>query len=191
MRSDQAFATSEIEDRAMRLLHRAREASIWDGSAPIPVELIAEELSRLTIEWTLFRPRPDGPRVLGALDPATRGLLLNDGERVFFQTNPGVERFTIAHEIGHLDLHVRDDDEVSSVCAGNDGSGREVEAERFAAALLMPKELVRGHAAGTNTGLWPRVYSLCEIFGVSASAMRYRLRDLGYKVPAELIRWDP
>jgi len=174
----------EVGNAASRLLREALRGSIWNGEAPVPVELITESLRGLTIEWTPLVRGEAALTLLGALDREARVLYLNENERLLFQRTIGLERFTIGHELGHFELHAtpgRADG--GSSCGVGDVARREVEAETFSAYLLMPAKLVRHHAQGTNTALWPRIYSLREIFGVSATAMVYRLHDLGYKTP--------
>lgn len=83
-------------------------------------------------------------------------------------------RFTIAHEIGHFVLH----SDLIGDGIGDDGlyrshlrSARESEANRFAANLLMPAELIEKAAAdGADT-----IADLARVFQVSRSAMSIRL----------------
>lgn len=83
-------------------------------------------------------------------------------------------RFTIAHEIGHFILHP----DLIGDRIGDDGlyrshlpNIRETEANRFAANLLMPTELIeKAEAAGVDT-----IPDLARIFEVSRSTMSARL----------------
>ena len=102
------------------------------------------------------------------------------------------QRFTVAHELGHLLLHgyttphadsnfrVRFRDAESST-----GSVREeIEANQFAAELLMPRELVAAQA--TRIGLDyaspddddPKLSRLARAFQVSKLALSIRLAGL-------------
>jgi Zn-dependent peptidase ImmA (M78 family) len=87
------------------------------------------------------------------------------------------QRFTIAHELGHMVLNhgqsMRDNAANYSTDAEN---YREREANAFAAELLMPKEVVDWMASQNyrDVGLMSRQ------FGVSEAAMRFRLINLGY-----------
>jgi len=100
------------------------------------------------------------------------------------------QRFTIAHEIGHYVLHVRNKqqrlfvdrsvfrrDEESST--GNDLE--EVQANKFAAALLMPEALLRTEIRRLDSDLDDEVDigDLARRFAVSAAAMSFRLENLG------------
>ncbi len=100
------------------------------------------------------------------------------------------QRFTIAHELGHLLLHDLDDlhvdhgfvvrlrSDVSSL--GLDEA--EMEANRFAAELLMPTRLLKEDLEGTELDLTndQTFRSLAKRYGVSAQALAIRLTGLGY-----------
>ena len=101
------------------------------------------------------------------------------------------KRFSVAHELGHLLLHLRSGtDEIITTEAdlfriGDTPSEswtperrREYEANVFAAELLMPSELVRSY--------WEQIPpkersidTMANIFQVSDAAMAIRLQDLG------------
>lgn len=94
-------------------------------------------------------------------------------------------RFTLAHELGHFLLHhngasVFHRDEKSR--SGTDRT--EIEANTFAAELLMPDVAVQREAAtlpvdlATPDGL-KSIQQLADRFGVSAQAMSFRLQNLG------------
>ena len=104
---------------------------------------------------------------------------------------PVRQRFTIAHEISHYILHLKKNqksqlfidrfvfrrDENSST--GNDRE--EVEANRFAAALLMPETFVRKVIERFDFDLddSEAIDSLAKRFNVSTAAMTNRLTTLG------------
>ncbi|MEX2983962.1 ImmA/IrrE family metallo-endopeptidase [Streptomyces sp. C36] len=98
------------------------------------------------------------------------------------------QRFTVAHELGHLRLHegrplILDTDvrvnyrnAVSSMATDRE----EVDANRFAAALLAPEEMVRRavqRVSFRTTDDLVRV--LAKQFQLSEMAMTYRLMNLG------------
>ncbi|MEU5929329.1 ImmA/IrrE family metallo-endopeptidase [Streptomyces antimycoticus] len=98
------------------------------------------------------------------------------------------QRFTVAHELGHLRLHegrplILDTDArvnyrnaVSSMATDRE----EIDANRFAAALLAPQEMVRRAAQRISfrtTDDLVRV--LAKQFQLSEMAMTYRLMNLG------------
>ena len=96
------------------------------------------------------------------------------------------QRFTIAHELAHYclehpmqDVHVDHGFRFRDSRSSEGTNPREVEANQFAAALLMPAKLVRRHARELGLPLadWD-VEELAERFGVSAVAMQIRLDTL-------------
>ena len=78
------------------------------------------------------------------------------------------QRFTIAHELGHmvLDVAPKVDDEKA--------------AHRFAGAFLMPAETLRAEVGRRRRFVsWEELFELKRIFGVSVQALTYRCKDLG------------
>lgn len=106
------------------------------------------------------------------------------------------QRFTVAHEIAHLVLHEGQKttfvDSFSRVNWRNGESNRdEIEANYFAAELLMPRHLVEEQvekALGKDPHLRPDGLSakLAKAFRVSQQAMGYRLENLGVLGPLDL-----
>lgn len=83
------------------------------------------------------------------------------------------QRFTIAHELGHLLLHP------SGMAFRDDtfsGGPLEVEANAFAAALLMPASFLQ-----PATVLLTPTAQLARIYKVSETAMEIRLNQLGLR----------
>ncbi|MFL6111962.1 MAG: helix-turn-helix domain-containing protein [Catenulispora sp.] len=91
------------------------------------------------------------------------------------------QRFTLAHEIGHI---VAGDGNDSGVCVDEDimATGQPVEEKRanaFAACLLMPSAEVRA-AVPSSAHVDETVFGrLVGRFGVSPSALAWRLKNLG------------
>ncbi len=85
------------------------------------------------------------------------------------------QRFTAAHELGHFVLHkasIGDRVEDNYLLRSEGMSNRqEVEANRFAASLLMPMDLIEQKM---KTGI-TSVEDLASAFGVSRTAMSIRL----------------
>jgi Zn-dependent peptidase ImmA (M78 family) len=125
------------------------------------------------------------------LDPKISGALENDKKRDRFRISVNAndpstrQRFTIAHELGHYMLHrslvgdgIDDDRAYRSTDAGkykNTRIGRheETQANRFAASLLMPQNLIdQARNDGANS---PQ--SLARKLGVSEQAMCIRIGE--------------
>jgi Zn-dependent peptidase ImmA (M78 family) len=139
-----------------------------------------------------------GLRILyAALPEDVSGLLVSgpDGNFVVVQESdvPNRQRFTVGHEIAHHFLkhqfapgeHVHvDRGHYVSQRGPRSSTGldpKEIEANQFAAALLMPSRLVRQEVSkfGTAHLLDHHVSALAETFGVSEQAMTIRLTALG------------
>lgn len=173
------------EDRAVAVLRK-----FGIEQPPIPVEDIADRVGALIVR--------------NNFDGTESGFTLRDGSRIIIGVNTRTsrkrQRFTIAHEIGHVVLHesplivdhsVRMDwrDNVSSL-----GTERqEIEANAFGASLLMPQEMViarakeySAHAPHSLAGAsWRErfISELAQEFDVSTEAMGFRLIRLGILAP--------
>ncbi len=144
-------------------------------SAPVPVDSIPASLGidfkkaflANTLSGMLERLESGFIITVNALDPATR------------------QRFTLAHELGHYMLHrhligvgegVDDDRAYRSTDVGKYhntriGPREETEANRFAANLLMPRDLIDHH----RKQLGDNVADMADLFAVSRRSMAIRL----------------
>jgi Zn-dependent peptidase ImmA (M78 family) len=133
-----------------------------------------------------------GIRVSNAVfsDPSLSGMIAKRGNHssILVKDDDALNRkkFTIAHELGHMLLHLKVEDgefidkadyfrtEFFKATEMNENKGQEVEANQFAAALLMDSELIKQ--------CWPEIQSsdsMADLFKVSKEAMEYRLNHLG------------
>ncbi len=161
--------------KARELLHQAKVRKV-----PVPVDLLARRIGAI-IHFEPFQGQvsgmvhrqPNGTTVIGvnSSHPITR------------------QRFTIAHELGHLLLH-RDEnlhvDEKAPIGFRNEESSlatndSEIEANQFAAELLMPVDLLTKEIKSLPEELEPEqaVTRLADRFQVSEQAMTLRLTRLG------------
>jgi Zn-dependent peptidase ImmA (M78 family) len=175
---DRNQARAKGRDRARQLM-----AGYQISRPPIQVEAIAEAHG-----FEIARHRFDGPE---------SGFALRDGKRsiigVNIQTSRRRQRFTIAHELGHMLMHegrpLTVDQAVLRVDLRNDVSSmaadsQEIEANTFAATLLMPDEMVFEYAtillrSKPDISRDDLITSLARTFDVSVEAMGYRLISLG------------
>ncbi len=99
------------------------------------------------------------------------------------------QRFTIAHELGHYELHKQDngffiDKEFKMLFRDHNSSTgehkKEQEANAFAAALLMPEKFVVKEIKNHNLDLSDEdsLKELAKLFNVSVPAMTYRVTNL-------------
>ena len=168
---------AKVEQRAMEVL---RQHGLY--SLPIDPVQLASRLG-VTVNNAKFA------------DDSLAGLIARRGDRTQIlveQTDPPYrKRFSIAHELGHHFLHLLEDGEIVDNRAdmfrqkdpvGGHISGarlRELQANWFAAALLMPEEFVREEWARE-----PSVAHMARVFNVSEDAIGYRVDALDLWVPA-------
>lgn len=112
------------------------------------------------------------------------GFIEKDGDTVAIyvnaQNSPTRRRFTIAHELGHFFLHHEGNEELEYLDLRSTKSTKEeVEANKFAAELLIPEAELREEY---DRLLFPTIDALAKTFNVSRQAMKYRLSNLGLSV---------
>jgi Zn-dependent peptidase ImmA (M78 family) len=120
------------------------------------------------------------------------GLVIRRGKEIIIGVNkkqvPVRQRFTLAHELAHALLHhgeeVRFDKDfrvnLRSEASGLGVNVEEVEANHFAACLLMPRRFIEAdpQAALVDVEDSQAVRALAHRYGVSAHAMSIRLGNL-------------
>ena len=180
-------AISRASKMAKQVLDEARIKS-----APVRIENIAKRYA-----YIVRKALP--PDVSGMLVPLTAETSKFRWAIVVNQENAEVrQRFTIAHELVHLLLHryttphadagykVRFRDQTSSA-----GSVREeVEANQFAAELLMPEDLILSHlekigfdyasSPETENATVRKLIRIAKKFEVSIQALSFRIPNLAH-----------
>jgi Zn-dependent peptidase ImmA (M78 family) len=181
---------ASIEQRAAQVL---QEAGVL--KAPVDLERVAEYLK------VGVHVEPLEHKVSGV-------LMVKSGERhaLVNATHPASrQRFSLAHELGHLVLHDSAKDRLfvdTSMrmyqrvgAAGNENYAspdstttphEEREANRFASALLMPAGLVAEESADLDLAEETAVATLARRFAVSEQAMSIRLQQLNVLSPLDI-----
>ena len=142
----------------------AREVldKFWDGDLPVNPEKIAKNSGVQVIRVDILSEQ----NISGAHIEGVIYVNSHDSRRR--------QRFTVAHELGHNALGhgaaLRD------VETGYGTDPNEIEANRFAAELLMP-EVAVDYIVKNRT---QNPVEMAEIFDVSLEAMRFRLKNLGW-----------
>jgi Zn-dependent peptidase ImmA (M78 family) len=161
--------------RAVELLRRARITK-----APVSVERLAAHVNAEIVlqpfagevSGIVHRNR-DGSAVIG----------VNSSHSIQRQ------RFTVAHEIGHLLLHADENLHVDrnfpiglrADTAGQPPNENEIEANQFAAALLMPSEFIADDIESlVGVDVLVAIRKLARKYRVSEQAMSIRLSALRY-----------
>lgn len=165
---------TRIEQKAEEILE-----SLGITKAPIDLYKIAKHLRVAIVEEDL--------------DDDISGLLFHKGKKSIVAVNrthsSNRHRFTIAHELGHHELHKNKQDvfvDKSAVHYRNQLSAtgtdlHEIEANNFAAALLMPKSFLQIDIENIATPITDfHVERMALRYGVSELAMGFRLKNLGF-----------
>jgi Zn-dependent peptidase ImmA (M78 family) len=140
------------------------------GQFPIPLEALAKSMGYDTLFFN--GTDPDSKKlknVSGGIDHTKKRIYINRGEPLVRQ------RFTLAHEIGHAYLHAEDGNMIDSR-RDIDGEPdiKEIEANRFATGLLMP----RLEFAKIYFATFGKVRDIAWYFTVSEDAVKIRIKHL-------------
>nr|DAO82996.1 MAG TPA: IrrE protein [Caudoviricetes sp.] len=160
--SDVRYSIQQLEAMADLTLANFQQTQ----NSLIDVVFIANELGYSVLEAS-FKDDVSGMVISNGDDE--KKIYINKDDQV------GRQRFTIAHEIGHILLHQKDN-KGAFVDYRNKTTydHREFEADNFAAALLMPKD--------RSIELWNKLNDVDDfagIMGVSKAAASIRLMNLG------------
>lgn len=178
-----------IEEAADNLLDEYLDFA-GEFRLPVPVESIAEHFLKYDLEITdegLF----SDPSFLGGISFETNTIFVNAS----IEDHEGRYTFTIAHEIGHHVLHKDLYDELvadrSQILCREEKQKPLIErqADRFAAALMMPRYVLSGEVKklsqkmpktiGEALRLANDLKKESDFDNVSISALVNRLKDLG------------
>jgi len=148
---------------------------------PVPVEKIAARLG------IVVRYSPAKDELSGALIRNSKEVVIG----VNSAHHEHRQRFTIAHEIGHfllhkgIQLHVDQDFRINLRDSRSSTAEdiEEMDANRFAAQLLMPFQFIWKDARRRTTSELDLVMELVRKYIVSPRAMELRLRSLGFTAP--------
>jgi Zn-dependent peptidase ImmA (M78 family) len=167
---------------------------------PVPIEAIVEQTYGITVLYDEIE-EPPGSKILGALSPADKTIVLNARHEQMLGTVIGPERFTYAHELGHWIYDAEDPNQASldfdgqptpqRFCRDVKSVGlerveqlRETNANKLAAHLLLPEALVRRQDIDA---LLRDFRGTARRWGVSQVCLRIRLEDLGLLTNEERI----
>jgi Zn-dependent peptidase ImmA (M78 family) len=165
-----------IKSKAKELLHSAKISA-----APVDVESVARHLG------AVISKTPAEDEISGFLLRNADGSALIGVNALH---HPNRQRFTVAHEIGHLELHKHDQVHVDrsvirlrSTASSKGEDAEEIEANRFAAELLMPEGfLIKDFLDLGLTDLndEKQMLQLARRYQVSVQAMTNRLASIGF-----------
>ena len=156
------YPADTVEDGELTAARVRRAWNLGGGAIPNMTELLEERgIKILKLDFpqavdglTCFVHRSD--------ETAVPVVVCSTGKSIERQ------RFTLAHELGHLMMDIPDGMPEEKIC------------DRFASALLVPEnELVREVGRRRRDFGFGELVEIKKIFGVSAAALVIRMRDLG------------
>ena len=166
----------KLDEKAYKLLERSGAVSM-----PVSLDKVADYLGLAIVE------KPLEEEFSGFLAVKEKTIVINA------QHSRVRRRFTTAHEIGHYFLHRKSQQDTPVFIDRtvyyrrqnlDDADRRiELEANGFAAGLLMPRDLLESYlddSPDLNLGKSSEVKILADEFEVSRSSMEYRLQNLGF-----------
>ncbi|MFK5915547.1 MAG: ImmA/IrrE family metallo-endopeptidase [Woeseiaceae bacterium] len=174
-----AYTNAHIHEIANNLLRQVTQDSFY-----IDINLIADFLNIETYDEDL-EDEMSGFLVVKNKIPS---IAINKRHHI------NRRRFTLAHEIGHFCLHVDENEDESvfmdkKVFHRNKDASKgvirmEIEANKFAADLLMPRFLIEKAVSEKYEDIdledENEIESMASDFGVSTTALAYRLGSLGF-----------
>ena len=187
---DVIFSNDVLEHKALDLICRYARKRNWPPSLPIPLESLIDHVLDLCIEYDKL-DEPLDTKIWGCIEPKRRTITLNENHTDSFNKYPGLERFTLGHEVGHWIMHVNESDLCQGslfdssqeviVCRDGDDSVQEQVANRFSAFLLMPKDLMLAEIPHHDVTSCDGFRAFAEKIKVSYTALHLRLNKLGVK----------
>lgn len=196
---DRYITDGEIEACATRILQKYGSQHTPIIAPPIPIEKIID----FTVDIPIISeaiPDHQGSPVLAKLvvkqHPYPVEIIVNEDKRPFFDQYEGVEQYSLAHELGHYVLHIDCDclntlllpdaeEQAVVLCRMNsakerdqNAKRRELQAERFAAYILIPRDILKDACAAMDLYQWRNLYQLKDKFHVTITALTNRLKEL-------------
>lgn len=195
------YRRTETHDIVTEEIIRSYERLVGAAVAlPVPVEDIIERKFDLSILHDEI-PDPVEAKILGALSPTNRTIVLNTNHQDLFDNVIGPERFTLAHELGHWvydadipgqgSFDFSESDDVFCRSSGahlsSDNARREANANKFASALLLPKWLL---STLDVDAVLANFRGFAHQWGVSQQTLRIRLETLDLLDDLDLAQLD-
>lgn len=185
------MSKEEIERRAADVLMRVQAKRKRPLKWPVDAGHLAEALG-LDMDCGEIPPDEQGA-IAAMILPSERKIVMNENSLALPK---GFEESSIAHEIGHWELHI-DQNVVSQfvelqnngvatdiepfLCRSvNTQQGIEWQAQYFASCLLMPQFKLEEVRRGRDLTNWRHLYAIREELGVTISNLTTRLKDLGW-----------
>lgn len=169
---EKKFEEPELVVRVEDIVKKAKEKGWYSGNS-LKIEEVIKSFEDITIRKEQMASNISGY------------FKYEDGKWIIginASHHPNRQNFTLAHELGHYMLHkAKNVNIVDTTLFRNNDKTNTIEymANDFAAKLLMPEDTLRSLI--DEKGI-KNIGELAEQFDVSASAMKYRVLSLGYKM---------
>lgn len=143
---------------------------LWDREIPIAPDKIINKIDDIEL---IYESMPDNMSGKINYDFSKNKYII----AVNKNHHPNRQRFTVAHELGHYILNHGNKED--TLYRDKDGMYEpdEIEANEFAAELLMPSGVLRHLILEQGIA---NVTTLAQKFWVSEQAMLFRLKNLGF-----------
>lgn len=182
----------EIEAKANNLLLRLNETPKYAPKWPFDATRVADFLD-IGVFWESI-PADEQGSIAALILPLNRQIVLNED---IPELRGGFGESTLAHEIGHWELHIdqqaagRFEERLEQgieinmqpfLCRGVSGQLQKIEwqAQRFASYLLMPRYILEQMQVGRDLTKWPHLYAMADELGVTISNLKNHLQKLNW-----------
>lgn len=185
---------SEIEARANNILKRMQETPKYIPKWPLDATRVAEFLG-LDVVWDRIPPDAEG-QIAARILPLEHLIEINED---ILELPKGFEESTLAHELGHWELHIDQNtasqfeqlikqggkgeiDMQPFLCRAVSGQLQkmELQAQRFASYLLMPHFILEQMATERDLTKWSHLYAMQKDLGVTITNLKVRLVRLNW-----------
>ncbi|AFZ56746.1 ImmA/IrrE family metallo-endopeptidase [Anabaena cylindrica FACHB-243] len=182
----------EIEAKANNILQRMQENPKYIPKWPLDATRVAEFLG-LDVVWDRIPPDSEG-QIAARILPLEHLIEINED---VLELPKGFEESTVAHELGHWELHIdqkaagKFEERIKQgieiemqpfLCRAVEGQLQKIEwqAQRFASYLLMPRYILEQMAEERDLTNWHHLYAMRDDLGVTISNLRNRLIQLNW-----------
>jgi Zn-dependent peptidase ImmA (M78 family) len=182
----------EIEAKASNILRRMQETPKYTPKWPLDATRVADFLD-LAVVWDTIPPDEEGI-IAARILPLKRLIEINED---ILEKPKGFEASTLAHELGHWELHIDQKaagsfeeriqqgfeiDMQPFLCRAVSGQLQKMErqAQLFASYLLMPQYILEEMQVGRDLTRWQHLYAMQKDLGVTISNLTNRLKHLGW-----------
>lgn len=186
------ISNDEMNRITESVLTRAGIPTTWQGVVTkVNIDALIEFDYDLEIAWKNIDYLAPGETVFAASIPKHKRIYMNETKKTLFMEKMGTMNFSKAHELGHWILHVTEQNAYEQLifeehetffCRSvSKKPPQEIQADMFAACLLMPKDIITGvinEIKQRSQVTFPDLYRLTEEFEVSISALTIRVQEL-------------